>query len=160
MIILSLVANIGDPNSPGWNVAGETLREIDPIVVSTYLIEYLYDCCLHKVWDDIDSICTWLASHKVERSYAVHVGPFIAYALSKNFYDGFPLHDPLTVLEKIGPECATYALTILLELADKYREDPKKLGERIWSLIHSCGQEQLAPYAYIVNELEKKKSLQ
>lgn len=152
----ALVANVGDPNSPGWDLAGDTLCEVAPDIVGMYIVEYMFDCCSHHAWEDIDSICMWLASDDVDRVYAVNVGPCIAYVLSKDFYCGFPLHDPLTVLEKIGPECAIYALPILLELASMHKEDPKDLGERIWNFIGSFEPRQLAPYTRVIQALGEK----
>jgi hypothetical protein len=157
--IRALVANIGDPNSPSWELAGETLLEIEPNIVGMHIIEYMFDCCSHNAWADIDSICMWLASDSVDRVYAVDMGPFIVYALSKDFYRNFPSDNLLAVLEKLGPECTIYALPILLELAYKCKEHHKSLGERVWNFIHLFGEKQLAPYARVISELDEKYHL-
>ena len=149
--IPELIAQIGDLNSPAWNEVTQTLMDMGSQVIVPYLIEALLDKRKNRnYWlDEVAGICSLLTI--TPREYAVQCGPAITYLLGQEtvLADLDPWY-LLTVLEKIGPDCETYALPTLIDLVRRegtsepgkqaraligtFRRmsNPRKKGERIW----------------------------
>ncbi len=140
-------------NSPAWNEAVETLVKMGAEVVTPYFLQTLLDRNSQQYWiDAIHGICMLLTLKRVERAYAVPCGPAIAYLLSQDdLADAYEHLDPeylLDVLEKIGPECATYALPALLYLVSK--EGSGRLGQQARNMIASFEETTLELYKLLL----------
>lgn len=151
LAIPRLLEYIVDLNSPAARQARQALAEMGTEPVVPYLIERLLDESRSgKVWfEAIAGICSMLVD--VERDFAALCGPTIASLLVRQISIGEL--DPgylLDVLEKIGSDCATYALPALIQLVKT--EGTSEIGQQARTLITSFEQEALAPYKYLLGE--------
>ncbi len=146
--IPTLIAHVGDLNSLAWQEAVEALVEMGSQVVVPYLIQDLWERNRHQYWGaDVEGICTMLC--QVDKEYAVQCGPTIAYLLGRtdlpDNLDGSLLLD---VLQKVGPDCAEYALPTLIDLV--HHQERSELHSQIKELISSFAHEALEPYKYVL----------
>ncbi len=146
----TLVALVTDRNAFGWWEIIETLTDIGPQVVVPHLVRYLWQKDQNPYWgDDVESLCAMLS--QVDRVYAVLCGPMIAHILGRD--DLPPPRDLdtsfiLDVLEKVGPDCAEYALPSLLHLLQK--EGASDIAKQVSRLISSFDKETLEPYTLLL----------
>lgn len=150
--IPQLIDQIGDLNSPAFREAIQALEDMGAQVVVPHLIKILVEKKQEDgYWlDSVAGICSMLRS--VDREYAVQCGPAIVYLLSQEIPS--ESLDPwyfLIVLEKIGSECAMYALPALIQLAKK--EGTNELGKQTRDLIVSFDRATLDPYQYLLADL-------
>jgi hypothetical protein len=151
LAIPRLLDHIVDLNSPVARQARQALAEMGTEPVVPYLIEKLLDKNRsgNSWFEAIAGICSMLGD--VERDFAVLCGPAIASLLVQQFPVGEL--DPgylLDVLEKIGPECAVYALPSLIRVVKA--EGNSEIGQQARALIVSFNQEVVAPYKYLLGE--------
>lgn len=153
-----LLNYVGDKNSPLWQEAVQLLVNLGVRAVTPHLIKFVFSRDDHQYWgDDVEGICAMLCT--VDREFAVPCGPVIAHILGK---DDLPLpHDLdkgflLDVLEKIGAECAAYALPALLDLLMK--EGKSAIGQQTWRLVATFDKEMLEPYQYLLADLQQSDS--
>ncbi len=155
-----LIGHIGDPNSPAWVEAVKTLEEMGPQVVIPYLLADFWQRDRVQYWDQhIEGICFMLC--QVERIFALQCGPALAHLLGRN--DLPPDRDLdrgflLDVLEKIGPDCAEYALPVLIDFISK--EGNTTNGMQALRLVQSFDQEILERYQYVLAPLLKRMESQ
>lgn len=147
--IPTLFDQVGDRNSPAWREVVETLVDMGSRVVAPYMIYALLE--KQSYWiDTITGICTMLTL--VEINYARLCGPAVSYLLSQGkLSDKFEELEQdylLDVLEKLGPECAFYALPVLIQLVKK--EGAGELSKQARKLIASFKQEDLEPYQFLI----------
>ena len=146
----TLIAHVGDKNSPARQEAIDTLVGMEPQVVVPHLVRYLWQRDQDQYWgEDVEGICAML--FEVDRAYAVQCGPTIARILGRD--DLPPSRDLdlsflLDVLEKVGPDCAEYALPSLLHLLQK--EGTSDIAKQASRLITSFDKEMLEPYALLL----------
>lgn len=152
--IPTLIAHVGNHNSLAWQEAVQTLLEMGPYVVVPHLIQSLWDRDRHEYWgEDVEGICSML--YEVNQDYAQQCGPIITYILGQD--DLPPPHDLdrgflLQVLEKIGNECAEYALPTLIDVVGK--EGKSEVGMQAQRLLVSFSEEVLRPYQYLLASLQ------
>jgi hypothetical protein len=94
---------------------------------------------------------------QVERTFALQCGPALAHLLSRE--DLPPDRDLdrgflLDVLEKIGPDCAEYALPVLIDFISK--EGNTTNGMQALRLVRSFDQQILERYQYVLAPLLKR----
>jgi hypothetical protein len=148
--IPTLLAHVGDQNSLAWNEAVQTLVDMGPQVVVPHLLLNLWNRDRQEYWgEDVEGICSLL--YEVDQEYAKQCGPLITYILSRD--DLPPPHDLdrgflLNVLEKIGNDCAEYALPTLIDFVRKEGKSAGGLQAR--RLIASFSEEVLRPYTYLL----------
>jgi hypothetical protein len=151
-----LMDHVGDKNSVAWKEAIQALVEIGPQVVVPHLIQFLWDRESHQYWgEDVEGICEMLAT--VDREFALPCGPLLSYILGQ---DNLPPTDLdkgylLDVLEKIGLECAQYALPTLIALIQK--EGSSEVGRQARRLMASFDKEALEPYQLLLASLEEPR---
>ncbi len=138
-----------DRNSPAWDETIRAIADLEPEVVTPYLIEILWDRGRHREsWGyDVESICVLLC--QLDRAYAAWCGPVLAYLLTLKV-DPAKL-DPaflLDALEKVGDACAVYALPCLIEFIERERQT--EAGKQALRLIATLKKESLAPYTAIL----------
>jgi hypothetical protein len=151
--IPQLVAHVGDLNSPAFQESVQALREMGANIVVPHLINVLLENNpQNEYWlDAVAGICSMLRS--TEKTFATQCGAAIAFLLSQKIPEGEL--DPwylLIVLEKIGPECATYALPALLQFVRN--KGMSELGKQARELIASFDQGELEPYKYVLTDLQ------
>ena len=148
--IPTLIAHIGDQNSLAWKEAIQTLVDMGPQVVVPHLTLSLWDRDQHQYWgSDVEGICSMLS--EVDQEYAKQCGPLITYILGRD--DLPPPRDLdreflLDVLEKIGNDCAEYALPTLIDFVRK--EGTSDAGIQAQRLVASYSEEVLRPYQYLL----------
>lgn len=153
-----LLDYVGDKNSPVWQEAVQLLVTLGVQEVTPHLIKFVFYRDDHQYWgDDVEGVCSMLCT--VDREFAMPCGPVIAHILGKD--DLPPPHDLdkgflLDVLEKIGAECAEYALPALLDLLSK--EGTSDIGQQTWRLVVSFDKEALEPYQYLLADLQQSDS--
>lgn len=152
--IPALIDQISDLNSPARDEAIQALAEMGTQVVVPHLIKAILDRSQKREYwlDAIAGICSMLRAVEVE--YAIRCGPVITYLLGQ----GIPPSelDPwylLIVLEKIGPECAEYALPTLIDIVS--REGASEIGQQAWNLIASFDEQVREPYKLLLAALQK-----
>jgi len=155
--IPALIDQVADGNSPARNEAMQTLIEMGVEAVSPYFIQTMLERKSQKYWiDAIHGICTLLTLRTVGREYAVPCGPAITYLLGQDeLSDDFEKLDPeylLDALEKIGPECAVYALPTLLQRANK--EGASRVGQQTRNLLASFDKKAREPYKLLLAALQ------
>lgn len=153
--IYELIDHFDDVNSPVQDAVAEALLDLGPNDLLRHLLHYFWTMEQKSWgWERILYVCRWFARDEVPREYIVGLGPYLAYLLAQserlNFREIAP-DEALWILEKIGSECAHYALPALVNLVQNSRN--KEISERAKRLILSFSQEQLAPYKLIMNEL-------
>lgn len=94
---------------------------------------------------------------QVERTFALQCGPALAHLLGRD--DLPPDRDLdrsflLDVLEKIGPDCAEYAMPVLVDFIGK--EGNSSSGMQALRLVQSFDKEILERYQYVLAPLLKK----
>lgn len=150
--IPELIAQIGDLNSPAWREAAQTLMDMESPVIVPYLIEALLDMgkTINHWLDEVAGICSLLTI--TPREYAVQCGPVITYLLDQEtiLADIDPWY-LLTVLEKIGADCGTYALPTLIDIVR--REGTSELGKQAQALITVYDSNQVKPYQRLLASL-------
>jgi hypothetical protein len=110
----------------------------------------MWDRDRHAYWGgDVEGICSML--YEVDAQYAKQCGPLITYILGRD--DLPPPRDLdrgflLQVLEKIGNDCAEYALPTLIDFVGN--EGKSDGGMQAQRLIASFSQEVLRPYTYLL----------
>ena len=145
-----LIAHVGDQNSLAWKEAVQALLDMGPRVVVPHLLLSLWDRDRHTYWgSDVEGICSMLS--EVDAQYAKQCGPLITYLLGRD--DLPPPRDLdrgflLQVLEKIGNDCAEYALPTLIDFVGK--EGTSDVGMQAQRLIAAFSQEVLRPYTYLL----------
>lgn len=154
--IPSLVYHIGDPNLPGWGDAVNALTDMGLHVVIPYLIHALWNRDKNQYWGaDVEGMCNMLLT--VDRIYAVACGPTLVYILGWSDLPPDKELDKsflLDVLEKIGPDCAIYALPTLIDLVS--REGTNVVGKQAQRLIQSFSKEALEPYKFLLASIAEK----
>lgn len=151
-----LMGHISDPNWPGWGEVVKTLEEMGPEVVVPYILLDFWQRDRVQYWDQhIESICSMLS--QVERTFALQCGPALAHLLGRD--DLPPDRDLdrsflLDVLEKIGPDCAEYAMPVLVDFIGK--EGNSSSGMQALRLVQSFDQQILERYQYVLAPLLKK----
>jgi hypothetical protein len=150
--IPQLIDQIGDLNSPAFQEAVQALNDMGVQVVVPHLIKVLGEKKPENgYWlDSIAGICSMLRS--VDREYAVQCGPAIAYLLSQKIPE--KELDPwylLIVLEKIGSQCAIYALPSLIQLAREGETSETRKQAR--DLIMLFDPAEREPYKYLLADL-------
>ncbi len=157
--IYDLIDHFDDLNSPARDTAGEALLSLTPHELLPHLLQYFW-MMEQKPWgwERILYVCQWFSRKEVSRDYIVDLGPYLTYLLGQrerlNFAEITP-DEAIWILEKIGSECASYALPALLNLVRN--EGTNEIGERAWRLIMSFKREQLAPYTLLLQELGKQR---
>jgi len=146
------INRIGDLNAPCRKEAIQALLAMDADVIVPSLIQILLDRGQHvQYWGEAaNGICAMLADDKTHRRFVVPCGPVIAYLLSQQ-----PLARDadldcnylLDVLQKIGKQCAVYALPVLIEVAQ--REETSELAMQARKLIASFDTSLLDFYQYV-----------
>lgn len=153
---LWMIARVEDKNYLAWEEAVQTLLEMGPNVVVPYLILEMLDAGRHQYWgEDLEGICIMLSMNTVEQEYAKQCGPALVSLASR--YDLFSPEEfgreyALDVLEKIGPECATYALPMLIHLIRT--EGDSNTCQQARHLIATFDQRIKEPYKLILASLE------
>lgn len=151
-----LMGHISDPNWPGWNEVVKTLEEMGPQVVVPYILLDFWQRDRVQYWDQhIESICFMLC--QVERTFALQCGPALAHLLSREdlpFDRDLDRGFLLDVLEKIGPDCAEYALPVLIDFISK--EGNTTNGMQALRLVQSFDQQILERYQYVLAPLLKR----
>lgn len=118
-----------DSNTPGWEEAMHTLVEMDARDVIPLLVASLLDRTRHQYWaDEIEEICQVLNS--IDRAYARACGPALAFLFcsKEEQLKDLDRESVIAVLEKIGPECATYALPALFDVLRSEEHSVLKQG--------------------------------
>ncbi len=143
-----LIEHVGNINSPYWDEIVQALAEMDSHVVIPYLLLFLLDKSQHEYWEaDVEGVC-WMLQ-KIDRTYALACGPTMVYLLSQeNLYRKLDVTLLLDVLEKIGPECAEYALPALINLV--HQEGANAVHTQARHLIDSFSEEAREPYKYLL----------
>lgn len=138
-----------ESNAPGWAEAIHTLVEMDARDVIPLLVASLLDRTRHQYWAyEIEEVCQVL--NIIDREYARACGPALAFLFSsqEEQLKDLDREAVITVLEKIGTECAAYALPALLDVLRS--EEHSALRQRVESLLASFEPEQLALYACLL----------
>jgi hypothetical protein len=144
-----IIEHASDGNSLAPEEALLALSEITPDVIIPYLLEiFLGKEQGSKSWAyQVEDMCMFWS---VEPMYAIRCGPAIAYLLSRHDLPHQP--DTLTlleVLEKIGPDCAYYALPPLVDLIE--REERSDVVRKARGLMASFSPLSLEPYTRLVS---------
>lgn len=143
-------------NDIAENAAIQTLVALEPQVLAPYLLDALFyngksDKYLYVgIWE----IAWFLLDKRVGNAFVRPCGPSVVLYLNK-------LHDRemksadrlIRVLEKIGVECASYALPTLLDLLSRCKTE--KLAQQIRNLIATFPGDAVEPYSRISTHLEQ-----
>ncbi|HYT36570.1 MAG TPA: hypothetical protein VEL49_05265 [Ktedonobacteraceae bacterium] len=113
-------------NVPAESDAIQTLLALGPAIVVPYLLNALYDGGQTNtyLWVLASDIRGLLRSHQLDHTYVALCGPMITYHLA--YTSNEQKHEAkrlLQVLEKIGPECASYALPTSFHIVLKGTND-------------------------------------
>ncbi|MBA2284877.1 MAG: hypothetical protein H0W02_05300 [Ktedonobacteraceae bacterium] len=132
----------------------ERLAEaLGPEVLVPYLMEILWEQWSpeRNRWT---SVCIFLHQRAFGPEYSVPCGPAITFLFSQLPQRSQELwgHVLLRFLEKIGPDCASYALPTLLDLVRK--DGTSDVAQRAHRLIASFDEQVLAPYAQVLAALQ------
>lgn len=135
--------------------AQQVLESLGPTIVVPYFLKALLDDRERERHQrNVSDVCTLLL--RMQREYAKRCGPTIVYLISHtNFSPRLGIQFLLRVLEKIGPECASYALPMLVQLLSKKRI--RDMREQAQRLINSFDREVLEPYKYVMESLQKEQ---
>lgn len=149
--IPQLIDQVSDLNSPAGKEAGETLADMGPHVVVPHLIKTMLERSQRREYwlEAVAGICSMLQS--IERDFAIQCGPTVSYLLGQAVIDQELMPWSwylLLVLEKLGPECATYALPVLIDFVK--REGASEEGKEALDLIASFDKEALEPYKWVL----------
>ncbi len=137
-------------NDPAQSDALQVIGTLGPEIMAPYFIERLWKNETSSSRTDMFEL---LLNPRLGQEYVAPCGPLVVYRFSQ-----FPPSEQkvvgklfLRVLEKIGPECAIYALPTLLDLVRK--EGTSDVAQRARRLIASFDEQVLAPYRVLIDSL-------
>lgn len=125
------------------------------VVVPHLLLDFWQRDRIQYWGDHLEGICFMLC--QVERTFALQCGPALAHLLGRE--DLPPERDLdrgflLDVLEKIGPDCAEYALPVLIDFIDKEANTTNVM--QALRLVQSFDQQIRERYQYVLAPLLKR----